>query len=233
MKFIVILMMLSSILLSWQKQIILGSYSVEGNGKKALSTINKQIENDAQLQELMKKYSLSAINTVISGYTVVSVNTFDSFTPLLNTMKVLESYYPDIFVLRYPTTNITLAESIEEIESKAKVENEIEEVSTEEKRVALKTSVEDEAPKSELVEEVVFEEKLIIETKESIQEPQEATKIKESTVETSKIEEPTVLEGLTSFMKEYILYIIGIIVLIVLGLVLFIVANTSKTKKQE
>ncbi|MDQ7060782.1 MAG: hypothetical protein Q9M43_06460 [Sulfurimonas sp.] len=103
MKFIYVMVLFSSMLLAMQKQIILGSYSVESNGLNAVKTVEKQIENDETLKMLMHKNSAAVMSTVISGYTVVSVNIFDSYSSLLPAMKVLKNYYGDAYVLKYPT----------------------------------------------------------------------------------------------------------------------------------
>lgn len=110
MKFLLTFFLLSSLLFSaqtlTQKQVIVGCYSVKSNAKEALELLNKQIQNDAKLKDLMKKEELRVINTNISAYTVVSINYFESYMDIYELMKVLKPYYNDLYALHYPTRGI-------------------------------------------------------------------------------------------------------------------------------
>ena len=239
MKFFIMLIMLSTMLFSWQKQIILGSYSVKSNGERALKTLNNQIENDKQLQGFMKEHSLRTINTQISGYTVVSLNVFNSYTELLNTMNVLKVYYSDAFVIKYPTKNIRLGESLEDIAKKAKMEEEAalaeqaQEAEDEAKRVELKklleidamneeetNQIEAEALKEDSVEAVAVAEETVQETLEEI-----------PAVEEEAVEEIS-QEETSNPMEEYMLYIIALVLLVLIAAG-FIVANMAKAKSSK
>ena len=224
MKFIVLLMIFTSILFSWQKQIILGSYSVESNGKRALSTIDKQIKNDILLQSFMEEHSLRTMNTVISGYTVVSINAFDSYTALLNTMNVLKRYYGDAFVLKYPTKNISMAENMEDIEKKAKVEQAIEDTEDEEKRAELKKLLEMDSSINDTTPEVQVEEKRA----EFKQEVFEDEVIEEATPVQTKV---IVKEGIQ--IEDYMPYLIALalLALIAIGITVYKIVSVTKTKK--
>lgn len=228
------ILMLSSILFSWEKQIILGSYSVVSNGERALKTIDKQIKDDLQLQAFMKENSLRTINTEISGYTVVSINAFESYTSLLNTMNVLKVYYGDAFVLKYPTKNIAAKENLAEIEKKAIVEQAVAKASEDDKRVELKKLLEEEALEAELldqevesepVEETIVEEEIVEVVNESpaITEP-----------ELMSNTESEVVSDEFSEMEEYIIYLVALaaLALVAAGITVLKIAN-SKTKKQE
>ena len=242
MKFFIMLVMLSTMLFSWQKQIILGSYSVKSNGERALKTLNNQIENDKQLQGFMKEHSLRTINTQISGYTVVSLNVFNSYTELLNTMNVLKVYYSDAFVIKYPTKNIRLGESLEDIAKKAKMEEEAalaeqaQEAEDEAKRVELKklleidamneeetNQIEAEALKEDSVEAVAVAEETVQETLEEI-----------PAVEEEAVEEIS-QEETSNPMEEYMLYIIALVLLalIAAGFTVVKIANAKSSKSQE
>ena len=242
MKFFIMLIMLSTMLFSWQKQIILGSYSVKSNGERALKTLNNQIENDKQLQGFMKEHSLRTINTQISGYTVVSLNVFNSYTELLNTMNVLKVYYSDAFVIKYPTKNIRLGESLEDIAKKAKMEEEAalaeqaQEAEDEAKRVELKklleidamneeetNQIEAEALKEDSVEAVAVAEETVQETLEEI-----------PAVEEEAVEEIS-QEETSNPMEEYMLYIIALVLLalIAAGFTVVKIANAKSSKSQE
>ena len=242
MKFFIMLIMLSTMLFSWQKQIILGSYSVKSNGERALKTLNNQIENDKQLQGFMKEHSLRTINTQISGYTVVSLNVFNSYTELLNTMNVLKVYYSDAFVIKYPTKNIRLGESLEDIAKKAKMEEEAalaeqaQEAEDEAKRVELKklleidamneeetNQIEAEALKEDSVEAVAVAEETVQETLEEI-----------PAVEEEAVEEIS-QEETSNPMEEYMLYIIALVLLVLIaaGFIVANMANAKSSKSQE
>ena len=242
MKFFIMLIMLSTMLFSWQKQIILGSYSVKSNGERALKTLNNQIENDKQLQGFMKEHSLRTINTQISGYTVVSLNVFNSYTELLNTMNVLKVYYSDAFVIKYPTKNIRLGESLEDIAKKAKMEEEAalaeqaQEAEDEAKRVELKklleidamneeetNQIEAEALKEDSAEAVAVAEETVQETLEEI-----------PAVEEEAVEEIS-QEETSNPMEEYMLYIIALVLLalIAAGFTVVKIANAKSSKSQE
>ena len=229
MKLILMILMLSSILFSWEKQIILGSYSVVSNGERALKTIDKQIKDDLQLQAFMKENSLRTINTEISGYTVVSINAFESYTSLLNTMNVLKVYYGDAFVLKYPTKNIAAKENLAEIEKKAIVEQAVAKASEDDKRVELKKLLEEEALEAELLDQEVESE------------PVEET-IVEVVNESPALIEPELMSNTESEvvsdefseMEEYIIYLVALaaLALVAAGITVLKIAN-SKTKKQE
>ena len=120
MKLLLTIILLSSVLFSKEpkKQIILGSYSVKTNAVNAASTLNKQIESDKKLQKFMKSNSLNVTNTLISGYTVVSVNEFDTYKSLFICMNLFQKYYDDAYVLSYPAVNIVKKELIAEVQVK-------------------------------------------------------------------------------------------------------------------
>lgn len=247
MKFIVMLLMFSSILFSMQKQIIVGSYSVTSNGERALVTLNKQVENDTQLQDSMKEHSLRTINTIISDYTVVSINAFDSYKDLLSTMKALQAYYGDAFVLNYPTKNIAEALRLEDIEKKAAQEQAMEDTADQEKRAELKkllemdpssneetqeVQVEDEpeALKDELEEEPVAKEVIVEKIPEpEIEEPSVAPVVEEEVLE------PVVEEKVTEAEKDNSIYIaiLAVLILLVAAVIIFKLANAQAKKQEE
>ena len=218
MKFIFMLFMLTSLLFSGQKQIILGSYLVQSNGKRALETLDKQIQNDIQLQDFMKDNSLRTINTVISGYTVVSINAFTSYRELLNTINVFKVYYGDAFVLKYPTKNIQDFENIQDVEAKAREEQMIEDRASTEKK--------------ELEVVVVINKK-----SELVQNEDKVNELKKDHIQKEWIEEETISESLekeeTSHIEKYVMYLIllAVFALLAAAITVFKIAN-SNTKKQ-
>ena len=231
MKFFIMLMMLSTMLFSGQKQIILGSYSVKSNGERALKTFENQIENDTQLQGFMKDNSLRTINTQISGYTVVSLNAFDSYRDLLRTMRALKAYYADAYVLQYPTKNILLAESFEYVEEKAQIEEDAGLAEDEAKRIELKKLLEMDAINENEAKQT---EELETEDKSEALKEEIATFIEEPEVEVPLLEEE-VLEEESSFFEEYMLYIIALalLVLIAAGFIAVKIENSNVNKKRR
>jgi hypothetical protein len=246
MKLLVMIVMMSSLLFSWQKQIILGSYSVESNGKRALQTINKQIDEDAQLKGFIEDYKLRSINTVISDYTVVSVNAFESYKELLNTMLVLKRYYPDAYVLKYPTKNIANAENLQDIAAKALVEEKLENTQDAEEKAKLAAMLEEKVIQEVPVQEEVVQESAVVEEelstpKEEIQE--EVAQEEMIQAEPIKVIEPEAyeyannnkLEEQSAQTQENILYIVllALLALIAAGFTVFKIASNTKAKKQE
>ena len=247
MKFFIMLVMLSTMLFSGQKQIILGSYSVKSNGERALKSFNNQIENDIQLQDFMKDYSLRTINTEISGYTVVSLNAFNSYKELLNAMKALKVYYGDAYVLKYPTKNIRLSESFEDISKKAKMEEETalaKEASLAEqaqlaedeaKRIELKKLLEmdsmNENETDQIENEVSVEAVEVVE--ETVQE--EIPALEEKVIEEESSQEEVSQEEVSNPMEKYMLYIIALVLLalIAAGFTVVKIANAKSSKSQE
>lgn len=122
MKYLFAIFLLSSLLFSAQRQVILGCYSVKSNAENALVKLNEQIKSNADLKEVMDTQSLRVINTGISGYTVVSVNYFDSYTDTYTAMKVLKPYYNDVYSLKYPTRGISDKEYLKDVKKKAEEE---------------------------------------------------------------------------------------------------------------
>jgi len=244
MKFFIMLVMLSTMLFSGQKQIILGSYSVKSNGERALKTFNNQIENDTQLQDFMKDYSLRTINTEISGYTVVSLNAFNSYTELLKTMKALKVYYGDAYVLKYPTKNIRLSESFKDISKKAKMEEEAalaKEASLAEqaqlaedeaKRVELKKLLEMDSMNEKKTDQI--ESEVSVEAVEVVEE-----KVQEVLEEIPPVEEVAVekssQEDVSNPMEKYMLYIIALVLLalIAAGFTVVKISNAKSSKPEE
>lgn len=117
MKFLLAVLLFSSMLFAMQKQIIVGCYSVQSNAKNALNTLKKQIEKDNFLLELVQKNKLKAVNAEISGYHVVSINYFDSYTQTSKAVKALKKYYPDAYTLRYPIETSVVKEVPLEVKS--------------------------------------------------------------------------------------------------------------------
>lgn len=227
MKSIIFVLIFSISLFAEQKQIILGSYAVESNGKRALSTINQQIEKNPVLQDMIQSNSLRTINTEISTYTVVSINAFDSYTLLLQTMKELQGDYPDAYALPYPTKNIANKENLEDVAIKAADEHMIITAENDFKMAELKKLLEEDILESELLEADLAKE----EEAERF-EPVPARVVPE--VKENKLETFEDAKKELQQMQEYFLYIIALALLVLLAAVITVVkiVSNKKTKKQ-
>ena len=243
MKHIFILSLLFSFLFSWEKQIILGSYSVESNGERALETLNKEIAKDIQLQGFMQEYSLKTGNRKINNYTAVSISPFDSYTSLLNIMYVLKVYYPDIYAIDYPAKSTLQTLSLTELEEK--VTNEVnieetaglEEISNETRSESQNVLIEEDLQSKQLAETSVTEyivpesepEEEIETLKYEIAPDVISVKEKQVIIESNTINEQ---KEQTPDMPEYIFYLIilAALALSAAGITVFKMAN-SKTRR--
>ena len=122
MKLIYMVVLFSSMLFGMQKQIILGSYTLESNGLNAVKHVEKQIANDEKLKSIMEKSSANVMATRVSSYTVVSINAFETYSDLVPAMEVFKTYYKDAFSLNYPTKGFLEKESFQVVVKKAKKE---------------------------------------------------------------------------------------------------------------
>lgn len=187
MKFIYMMVLLSSMLFAMQKQIILGSYSVESNAANALNIVKEQIRNDEKLKNVLDVKSVKLENGLISGYSVVSVNAFDSYADLLPVIQIFKTYYDDAFVIKYPTENFLVKEDINTVEIKAKTEI-LEEDMTEDEILAQEKLASQEIIEEEVIvaaEEVV--EKVLVQEKAA---QDDIEKLEELIEEVKEIKEP-------------------------------------------
>ncbi len=217
MKFVLVLFLLSTLLFSAQRQVIVGCYSVQGNGESALGILNKQIEDNSALKEVMEQKSLRAINTSISAYTVVSVNYLESYTDTYATMKALEPFYNDVYSLPYPTRGIKDKEYLKDVKKKA--EAEVKELEA--------TKLESEL----VVEEVLVEEKIEI---KPVEVPVfEVVKELEPVVEPMKVQED-IVEDNGSTLSNTALYLIGgfVLLLLIIGGIVISRQLTSKDTQE-
>ena len=121
MKHILLAILLSSALFSYNKQIILGNYVEKSNAVNELKLLNSHIDTDISLNELAVKNSLKGELKKIENYYVVSILTFDSYVQLLRTLESLQRYYPDAYVIEAPTAIVEPIDKIEKIDIKVKV----------------------------------------------------------------------------------------------------------------
>ena len=168
MKLVFLIVMFTTVLFANEKQIIVGSFVQDNYASNALVRLNTRILNDEKLSKLVDKNMLKTQLKKMGPYNAVSISTFTSYVQLLRTLKALEKYYDDAYVL---DDGVKL--EIDEVIVKKEIEEKIlaplkEEVKTQE------------AKEPEVVEKVV--KKVVAE--EKIQTPLKETKVKK--VETSE-----------------------------------------------
>lgn len=81
-------------------QIILGSFHQEEYAKNALVRINYFMKRDAKLRDLVARNNLSAKHKKMGPYHAIALEPFVSYRELLRTLKVLEKYYRDAYVIK-------------------------------------------------------------------------------------------------------------------------------------
>lgn len=99
MKSILLLLMLTTMLFSNEKQIIVGSFLQENNALNSLVKLNNHILGDDKLSTLINKNSIEVELKKLGEYHAISLSPFTSYVQLLRTLKALESYYDDAYVL--------------------------------------------------------------------------------------------------------------------------------------
>ncbi len=99
MKSILLLIMLTTMLFSNEKQIIVGSFIQENNALNSLITLNKHILDNKKLSTLINKNSIKVEIKKIGQYNAISLSPFTSYRQMLRTLVVLDSYYDDAYVL--------------------------------------------------------------------------------------------------------------------------------------
>jgi hypothetical protein len=214
-----------------QKQILLGSYLIEENGKKALDAAQEYVDSEPKLKELFSKYSLEVVVTKISGYTVVTVHHFDNYTNLLEILKRLQEKYVDAYALHYPTMAFRNEITLEEVEQKAKEEqllleaseDENVEVSEEKKVLTPKEEVKKatEEVKTEISMEKILEEKISKEILET------------NIVETSKSIKDIISEEEQESANLVYYYIFGALGMLLLAYGIVLVYSKIVLKKKE
>ena len=123
MKSILLILMLTTILLSSEKQIIVGSYLEEKNALNALVRLESHTRTDTKLSKLINLNSIEVELKKMGDYHAISLFPFTNYVQLLRTLKSLKSYYPDAYVLDNGE-KINMAEVI----SKVKAQEVLEEV---------------------------------------------------------------------------------------------------------
>lgn len=126
MKSIFLIIVLAITLFASEKQIIVGSFLEEKNALNSLVKLNNNILSDAKLSTLIDKNSIEVRVKKIGEYNAISLSPFTSYVQLLRTLKALESYYSDAYVLDNATNEKIAKEVIEE--KIAAIEEQIQEI---------------------------------------------------------------------------------------------------------
>ena len=164
MRYIFLMLMLTGMLFSaQQRQIILGSFSIESNALFYSIDVQKTVDSEYRLKEVMEKYSLKLEYKKVGDYNVVTIYPFDNYPSLFKTIDIVKHYYPKAYAIKYPA----FASSLKTVEPTVKEE----EVAVEEE---YEEEVVDDA-KEDLVEsedEEVLVQEPVVEQEEIKYEPQ-------------------------------------------------------------
>ena len=123
MRYIFMMMILATMLFSQQqRQIILGSFSIESNALFYSLDAQKHVAQDAKLKKLIDKYSLEVEYNKVGDYNVVTIYPFDDYPSLFATIAVVKKYYPSAYAIKYPAlATLFKARSFEEEEEKESI----------------------------------------------------------------------------------------------------------------
>ncbi|MFT7003651.1 MAG: hypothetical protein ACJAWW_001003 [Sulfurimonas sp.] len=128
MKSILLMLMLATILLSSEKQIIVGSFLEEKNALNALVKVESLTQTDDKLSKLVKINSIEVELKTIGKYYAISLSPLTSYVQLLRTLRALEKYYDDAYVLDNGI-KIQMAEVIDKVAEEEVSNKVIQEVS--------------------------------------------------------------------------------------------------------
>ncbi len=105
MRFIFLVTIFASMLFSaQQRQIIIGSFSIQSNAKSYAKLAREELNRDVKLKQLMDKYGLKVELKKIASYNVVSICPFDSYPTLFQTIAVVKKHYPQAYSIKLPTS---------------------------------------------------------------------------------------------------------------------------------
>ncbi|WP_373034967.1 hypothetical protein [Sulfurimonas sp.] len=99
MKYMVLMIFLSTMLFSYEKYIIVGNYKNSVYATNAVKRLKWLCVNDTKLKNLVKKNSLKIISKKMGKYEVVALQALNSDVQLLGTIKALKKYYDGPYVL--------------------------------------------------------------------------------------------------------------------------------------
>nr|WP_321267041.1 hypothetical protein [uncultured Sulfurimonas sp.] len=209
MKLVFLMLTLTVMLFSNEKQIIVGSFVQDNYASNALVRLNNRILNDEKLSKLIDKNSIQTELKKMGEYNAVSLFPFTSYVQLLRTLRALEKYYDDAYVLDNGQ-KIEIAEVI--------VRKEIEEIE-EEKPKAIEEAI------KEIIEDVKVKESEVHE-EVKVEKP----KVQES--ESQEIKEEVTIENIVLEQdKDYILEILLALLLLIAGGYILYKKSAQKTEE--
>lgn len=159
MRYIILVMMMAGMLFSaQQKQIILGSFSIESNALFYSIDVQKHVDKDAGLKKLIDKYSLKVEYKKVGAYNVVSISHFNDYPSLFVTIAEVQKHYPAAYAINFPALasqilNKTISDEPMPQEEVAQDTTKLQEEAVEEE-----TAQQEEMPQQE--EEIKYEPKM-------------------------------------------------------------------------
>ncbi len=101
MRLIFLVSIFASMLFSaQQRQIIIGSFSIQSNAKSYVKLAQEEFNRDVKLKQLMDKYGLKVELKKIASYNVVSICPFDGYPSLFKTMAAVKKHYPQAYSIK-------------------------------------------------------------------------------------------------------------------------------------
>ena len=103
MKQLLLIFLLSTVLFSAQKEIVLGCYLEHKYAVDELAKLNKRLVTDKNLIKVVEVNSLEAKLTSSEGYNVLVLAPFNNKNQMFLSVHLLKKYYKDLYVLDYPS----------------------------------------------------------------------------------------------------------------------------------
>ena len=103
MKQLLLIFLLSTVLFSAQKEIILGCFLEHKYAINELAILNERLVTDKNLKKVVEHNSLKAKLTSSEGYEVLVLAPFDNKNQMFLSVHLLKKYYKDLYVLDYPS----------------------------------------------------------------------------------------------------------------------------------
>ncbi|WP_294964730.1 hypothetical protein [Sulfurimonas sp.] len=156
MKLIFLVTILTTMLFSSQKQIIVGSFLQENNALNALVRLNSQILSDDKLSKLINKNSIEVEFKKMGQYNAISLSPFSNYVQLLRTLRALERHYGDAYVLDNGK-KMTMTEVV----SKVEVQEMLAPIEVETKVVEKIEKIEEKIEEKIKTDDVIIEKKVV------------------------------------------------------------------------
>lgn len=229
MRQIFLILLLSTMLFSAQRQVILGCYLNEANAQKEIQKLNALMISDSKLKKLMERNSLKGELKKVGDYNVITLAPFNTYGQLFLGLDLLKTHYSDSYVLEYPFSKKIVEEKfIAPKKETLVVKGKDQKIVIEEKVDA----VEEEITQEVLVEEIEAEP--VVENIPEIAEVKKEITYEQPTYEELVSEEPVSLEPVEkksekeTYYIEYGLGLVALLVLLAVGLLIY-----ARSQKEE